>query len=277
MIIALTLSGCGIPRRGGAAAPQSPATPESADAPLAPEAPPQVIPNTLALAIPEGYTLPQIGMLLEEMGVGTVIDFIEAAQTADFSGFPFIAARSPNPNRFFALEGYLFPDTYEIYPDDTPESVIRRILSNTENSIGGDLRQTIAEKGYTIDEIIILASIVQKESLGNDTVKPLVSSVIRNRINTGMMLQMCKTGFYVRDYINPFFDGDADHFHNFYNTYRLSGLPAGAICNPGLNAIHAALFPAETNYLFYIWDNDDGFHFAVTYEEHNANVQKYLR
>ena len=283
LAIALALSSCGVasyntggaePRAG--ALPESP-RPEAAAIPPLQEAPEQPLAYTLTLTIPEGFTLLQIGMALEELGVHTAEQFVHAAQTGDFGEFPLFAAQAPNPNRFLALEGYLFPGIYEIYLDEPPEDVIRRMLSVTEQMIDEDLRDAITRSGYTVDEIIIIASIIQKESLGNDEAKPLVSSVIHNRLNTGMMLQMCYTSFYVRDFIAPFFEGEDHPFGEFYNTYICPALPAGAISNPGLNAIRAALFPADTRYFFYIWDNDGGFHFAAEWEEHVANVQRYLR
>ena len=238
---------------------------------------PQPVPSTLTLTVSPGYTLARIGATLEEMGVVTAAQFIHAAQTADFSDFALVAAMPQSPERFFVLEGYLFPGVYEIYPDESPEDIIRRMLANTESSIDDDLRSAIEQSGRTVDEVLIMASIIQSESLGNDDSKPLVSSVIHNRIGTGMMLQMCKTSFYVRDYIAPLYDGDVQRFHAYYNTYMFHGLPVGPIGNPGLSAIRAALSPAQTDYFFYIWDEDDNFHFAATWEEHQANVRQYLQ
>ena len=151
------------------------------------------------------------------------------------------------------------------------------MLAATEAHLSEDLRREIADSGRTVDEVIILASIVQAESLGNDEAKPLVSAVIHSRLRTGMMLQMCKTSFYVRDYIAPLYTGDPERFHRYYNTYMFHGLPAGPICNPGPSAIRAALSPAQADHFFYIWDDGGGFHFAARWEEHVANVQKYLR
>ena len=287
-VIILSLTGCEVRNESVAAhetaPPEIPQENSQAEIPqqecgvplLYEEASPQAAANTLTLTIPEGYTLVRIGMMLEEMGVCTAEEFIQAAQTGDFSEFPLIAAQIPNSNRFLALEGYLFPGTYEIYADELPDSIIRRMLSKTERMIDDALREIIAESDFTVDEILIIASIIQKESLGDDDFKPLVSSVIHSRLSIGMMLQMCYTAFYVRDYIDPLFENEGHRFGAYYNTYICPALPAGAICNPGLSAIHAALFPAETQYFFYIWDRDNNFHFAATWEEHVANVQRYL-
>ncbi|MCL2857890.1 MAG: endolytic transglycosylase MltG [Oscillospiraceae bacterium] len=234
-------------------------------------------PTTLTLTIPEGYTLVQIAAAAQEAGIATSDEFIEVSQTGNFNEFPLIAAMPRSPERFFALEGYLSPGVYEISPEKTPEAIIRRMLAATEAALDANLRPKIADSGRTIDDVLILASIVQAESLGNDDAKPLVSAVIHNRLRTGMMLQMCKTSWYVRDYIAPLYEGEAQRFHARYNTYMFRGLPVGPIRNPGPSAIRAALAPAQADYFFYIWDEDDNFHFAATWEDHQANVQKYLR
>jgi len=277
----LILSGCGLVAPDGSQTHEEIRTETISLPPVpsepAPQPAPQPEPVTLTLTVPPGYTLVRIGMTLEEMGMGTALGFIETAQTADFSDILLVAEIPRTPERFFALEGYLFPGVYEIYPDEPPEDVIRRLLANTEERIDEELRQEITQRGYTVDEVLIMASIVQMESLGNNEVKPLVASVIHNRVNTGMMLQMCKTSFYVRDYIAPHYSGDAQRFHAYYNTYMFHGLPTGPIGNPGLAAIQAALNPAQSDYFFYIWDPDDNFHFAATWEEHQANVQERLQ
>jgi UPF0755 protein len=255
--------------------PASPPDGRLSSAPAPAFTPPPARP-TLTLMIPEGFTLARIGMELEEMGLFTAAEFIDTAQNGDFSEFSLVAAQNFNPNRCFTLEGYLFPDTYEIYADDPPEAVIRRMLANLERRINDDLRREIAESGYTFDEILTIASIIEKEALGVD-VRLLVSSVIHNRLNIRMMLQMCYTDIYVRHVIEPFVDGGIERFNEFYNTYRAAALPPGAICNPGLAAIRAALNPADTAYFFFISDPEDNFHFAAGWDQHVANVQRYLQ
>jgi cell division protein YceG involved in septum cleavage len=150
--------------------------------------PPQPVRETLTLLVPEGFTLARIGMTLEEMGVCTVWEFIDAAQNGDFSEFPLVAAQTPNPHRCFALEGYLFPDTYQFYLSDTPEMLIRKMLANTERKITDALRIVINESGYTVDEILALASIIEKEAFGPPYMNK-ISSVLHNRLDIGMMLQ----------------------------------------------------------------------------------------
>lgn len=234
-------------------------------------------PNTvMTLTIPEGWTLPRIGMELESMGVMTVHEFIDATQNGDFSDFPLVAKQIPNPNRAFVLEGYLFPDTYQFFFGDPPEAIIRRMLENLEVRITPALRSAVEESGYTFDEILALASIIEREAFGYPTMGD-VSSVLHNRLNIGMQLQCDATIVYVEHAIKPFIDGDINRFNDYYNTYTAPGIPPGAIGNPGLDAIRAALFPNETGYLFFITAPDGTFHFTPYWEEHVRNVNTYLR
>lgn len=228
-------------------------------------------PLTQRLSIPEGYTLARVGMTLEEMGICTVQEFIAAAQEGDFSEFPLIAAQEYNENRCFRLEGYLFPDTYEIYTKDSPDAILRRILANTERRISADLREQITGSGYTVDEIITLASIIEKEAFGHAPMAD-ISSAIHNRLDIGMRLQCDVTIIYVEGAIKPFITGDKDRYNEHYNTYKCRALPAGAICNPSLAAIQAALAPSDTDYLFFVTDKDKNYYFNATWAAHDKKV-----
>ena len=236
---------------------------------------------TKKLVVPEGYTLARIGMRLEEMDVCTTADFILAAQMTDFSDFPLIAAQEENPNRCYKLEGYLFPDTYEIYAKEKPASIIRRMLENTERKFTEEMRQQISETGYTVDQILSLASIIEKEAYERNDVPvpeemPMVSSVLHNRLEGGNKLECNVTATYVTGAIDAFIDGGKDRYNDYYNTYYAPGLPAGPICNPGIDAINAAIFPAESSYMFFLTDEDKNFYYSETYEEHLVLVEKYL-
>jgi len=229
-------------------------------------------PVTLTITVPEGYTLPRIGMLLEEKGVCTPEEFIQAAQEGDFSEFPLVAAQEADPNRCFVLEGYLFPDTYEIYFTATPDEIIRRMLSHTETKITDSLRARVKESGYTMDQILALASIIEKEAFGHEQM-PYISSVLHNRLNNSIRLQCDVTIVYVEGAIKPFITGDKDRYNSFYNTYKRDGVPPGAICNPGLDAVQAALAPADTDYLYFVTDAQKKYYYAETYEEHLENIE----
>lgn len=225
----------------------------------------------VTFTIPEGYTLARIAMTLEEQGLCTTDAFLEAAQTTDFSSFPLVATQQPDDNRCWVLEGYLFPDTYEVYSTDPPDVIIRKMLDHTEQKITADMRRQIEQSGYTVDEMLTLASIIEKEALGHDEMKR-ISSVLHNRLDDGMQLQCDVTINYVEGAIKPFIDGDQDRFNDYYNTYKCPALPAGAICNPGMDAIVAALNPADTDFYYFVTDADQKYYYASTFSEHEENV-----
>lgn len=227
--------------------------------------------NIFKLVIPEGYTLAKIGMILEKNQICTAQEFISASKNIDISGFSLLANQSNDPNRCFNLEGYLFPDTYEIYRQDTPEQIITKILTNTEKKMTSEIRERITQSGYSIDQIIIVASIIEKEALGRQHMNE-ISSVIYNRINSGMKLQMDVTISYVEGAIKPFIDGDVNRYNNFYNTYKCGALPSGAICNPGMDSIEAALAPANTDYFYFVTDINQQFYFSNSFEQHEAVI-----
>ena len=230
-------------------------------------------PLTQSITIPEGYTLARIGMLLEQKEICTADAFIAASQNGDFSEFPLVAQQNSDSGRCFKLEGYLFPDTYEIYSSDPPDAIIRKILTHTEQKISGGMRTKIKESGYSVDEIITLASIIEKEAFGYDQM-PNISSVLHNRLDSNMKLQCDVTINYVEGAIKPFIAGDKNRYNSAYNTYKCDGLPAGAVCNPGLDAIKAALDPADTDYFYFITDANQKYYYAETWEEHLENLEK---
>ena len=159
---------------------------------------------------------------------------------------------------------YLFPDTYEFYVDDDPEDVLIKILNNYNAKAGG-----------LSSEQLIVASIVEKESRSAENAA-LVASVIYNRLEAGMKLEMDPTRDYINNYVtNSPYLSSTSKFAALYNTYKCSGLPAGPICNPGSRAIQAALHPADSEYLYFFFGNDNQNHYSKTYEEHQAAMEKY--
>lgn len=230
----------------------------------------ETAPLTFKLTIPEGYTLARIGMTLEEMGVCTAQEFLDATQTGDYSEFPLVAQQVYDENRCFKLEGYLFPETYEFYTGATADEIIRTMLSHMESRITQELRDEIAQSGYNVDQILALASIIEKESFGAEQMG-MISSVLHNRLNAGQRLECDVTIKYVEGAIKPFITGDIDRYNSYYNTYKCAALPAGAICNPSYNAILAALRPQTSDYYYFLTDADGNYYYATTLEEHNAN------
>ncbi len=167
------------------------------------------------------------------------------------------------------MEGYLFPDTYEFYRLSKPEDVIGKFLRNTETKITEEDRNKAESLGYSVDDILTIASLIEKEA-GDPEIMPNVASVIYNRLNINMKLQLDASINYVERYIKPYISGDINRYNSYYNTSKCSALPAGPICNPGKKAIQAALNPANTDYLYFYSDEDGKYYFTVTYDEIKA-------
>lgn len=238
--------------------------------------------RTRRFTVPEGYTVEEIAALLvrEELisdaGAFTAL----CRDTATFSKYPFIAEIKNPSDRRYALEGYLFPDTYEIFADATQEEIIEKMLTRGYEIFEDEWATRAAELDMTRDQVITLASIIEREAgVTADFYK--VSAVFHNRLEQGMKLESCATLSYVTGVRRYTFTADEQAIVSSYNTYLNEGLPIGPISNPGAEAIKAALYPDETfveeGYLYFCNGNPHesaALLFAKTYEEHQQNVEK---
>ena len=217
----------------------------------------------VSVTVPEGYTLDQIAALLESKGVCTTEKFMAAAADGEFD-FDFLEdVPSGDPYR---LEGFLFPDTYNFYLNDDPERVIRKFLTDFDIRFTDEMLGRAQNLGMSVRDIITIASIIEKE-VAYDSERADASSVIYNRLASEeyAMLGMDSTVVYAASRMGTEFNLGLD---SPYNTYRVVGLPAGPIANPGLRSIEAALYPNETDYLFFALDVEGYTRFFETYEEH---------
>lgn len=230
---------------------------------------------TVTVTVPEGYTVYQIAQLLEEKGVCANTDFIAAVNDPPTDN-TFAAAITNADQRPFLLEGYVFPDTYEFYTNEPAQKVLGKFLSNMKTKLTDSDYMRAAELGYTMDDILTIASLIQAEA-GFKKWDSLVSSVIYNRLRSDSypFLQLDATNRYIKEDGNPEVAAYNEKFAKYYDTYKCKKLPAGPICNPGRDAIIAALNPEETGFYFYCTDLKTGiFYFAVTYDEHKVNLKK---
>ncbi len=226
----------------------------------------------ITITFTEGMTLKDIANHLEENDVLEAEDFINVAENHTFD-FAFL---SEIPQRKNHLEGYLFPDTYRIYAKSTPEQIINKMLSRFEDVYYSGYSTLANEKGYSIDEVITMASIIESE-VYYDGEREKVASVIRNRLNSDMQLQMCSTVQYALDKRRDVITYEDLEVDSPYNTYLYGGLPLGPISNPGEASIRAVLQPAETDYLYFVlMDESTGEHFFTSsYEEFLSAKEKY--
>jgi len=235
--------------------------------------------NTVTLTFPEGYTIAQIGEKLEGNEVCTKDDFIKACNDKTIleqRNSEVFSSLKKGENKAFLFEGYIFPDTYEFYKYESAESAINRFLDNFEAKFTDEMIEKANESGYSVDEILTIASIIQKES-GYEKEMGKVSSVLHNRLSASYNRLECDVTIdYLNEYVISYLDGDKERYNEYYNTYKCYGLPSGAICNPGLSAIEASLSPEKTDYMFFVTDKTqkDIYYYAVTYEEHLANCKK---
>jgi len=223
----------------------------------------------------EGMTLSDIADLLEEKEVCDADEFIAQTQNGEFS-YEFIDMLPENEYRFRKLEGYIFPDTYNFYVGENVDSVLRKFLKTFQSRVM-PIYDEIIDAGMTLDEAITLASVIQKEA-GNEEEMARVSSVFHNRMenpSAGLpMLQSDVTIFYVENDIKPYQQRSVQEMYDAYNTYVCHGLPVGPICNPGLDAIEAAIDPEDTNYYFFVTDVNGVYYYGKTLDQHYSNVRK---
>lgn len=248
--------------------------------------------NTVTIMFPEGSTAADVGKQLEENLVCRAVDF-EKIYRSKLNDFDFEEGIADNPNRFNALEGYLWPDTYEFYVIDDMEKyttldtteyakkAAETMFNTFEKKITKSMRERMEDIDMTLDEVIILASLIQREGTNEENMA-IISSVFHNRMNDAEnfpKLQSDTTHTYISQILEPAVTPENSEkmqaVINAYNTYECDGLPAGAICNPGLDAINAALYPADTNYFYFISDKDGIFHYAKTLEQHEQNILNY--
>lgn len=238
---------------------------------------------TVRFTVPEGYTVQDIAQLLTEQGcIPDAASFLSLCRDAAlFSDYSFIADLDNTAERTYVLEGYLFPDTYEIYQDATPEQIIRKMLDRFSEVFTDAYLTRAAEMGMTMDRVITLASVIEREAATTDDMFK-VSAVFQNRIAAGMQLESCATLSYALGVHKYVFSAEETATVSPYNTYSNKGLPIGAISNPGLTAIEAALHPNSQfladGYLYFCNRNPAEtaeLIFAVTYEEHRKNVETY--
>ena len=230
--------------------------------------------NTITLTFPEGYTVDQIVNKLNENNVVSAKSMYEAmAGDEIIEKYDFLIAIEDREDRYNILEGYLYPDTYEFYIGEDPNSVLEKFLDNFAKKWTEEYEEAAEEQGMTVDEIITLASILEKEA--NDAQQmPLISSILYNRIrSTSFPFINCDSTLKYLETIqqNVSSDEQYQHLTASYDTYVKTGLPVGAICNPGADAIKAALHPDDTNYYYFLHDAEGKIYVASTAEEHEAN------
>lgn len=236
--------------------------------------------KTVKVTIPEGYTVEQTIKLLAKNGVNTEETLMEAAKTANFN-YKYIDNNSEDISR---LEGYLFPDTYDFYVGEKATNALNRLISNFDRKMDENRLEKAEASGRSLKDIIIIASLIEKETDGSDQAK--IASVIYNRLNgtgdkggTYGMLQIDASLLYAKPNHEGTITKADKEMDSKYNLYKYAGLPPTAIANPGLAAIDAALNPESTNYYYYALGKDGKHRFFTNYNDHLnfVNSSEYSR
>jgi len=222
------------------------------------------------LVILEGWDLNDVSSYLESKGICAKNEFVSLAQKDYSKDFDFLKDKPGN----VSLEGYIFPDTYEVAEGESCEDVLSLMLSNFGQRLTADLRKEAAEQKKSIFDIVTMASLIEKEVRNMDD-KKVVSGILWKRIDEGMPLQLDCTVNYATGKSDPAVLIKDTKIDSPYNTYKYYGLPKGPIANPGLGSILSALYPTVTKYWYYLSDGKT--YFSETFEQHTALKAKYLR
>lgn len=221
------------------------------------------------VTIPEGYNIYQIADLLDEKGLVARDEFIAAAFDKELMRDLGVNGAS--------FEGYLYPETYFLVKGMNGEDIIRQMYERFSSAFPPEFELRGKELGFSKEDVVNLASIIEKET-GNPAERPLISAVFHNRLRKRIRLQSDPTVIYG---MMDRFDGDLRKKDlkkkTPYNTYRINGLPAGPIANPGIDSIRAVLYPADVDYIYFVSKNNGSHVFARTLEEHNRNVWRYQK
>jgi UPF0755 protein len=218
------------------------------------------------LTVPEGFNLKQIAAEIAAQGLGSEKTFLDLATDPNTALHYKIKAQT--------LEGYLFPDTYLFPKGVSTATIIDKMLERFHDQFRPEWQARARQLHMSVHEIVTLASIIEKET-GDPAERPLISSVFHNRLKRKMRLESDPTVIYGIKNFNGNITRRDLKTRTPYNTYIIKGLPPGPIASPGRAAIEAALYPADTSFLFFVSKKDKTHHFSATIREHNRAVRKY--
>lgn len=234
--------------------------------------------ETVRVTIPEGYTASQIAGILQDNGLLTSTgEFMDELNHPEHyaSATPFLITslqRDP-PQSGPPLEGFLYPATYDFYVGAPPERLIEKMLRAFAHNLPTDTQARLKDLHRSLPEIVIIASLIEREAL-LDKDRPLISSVIYNRLKIGMPLQIDATlAFALNKWGQPVYSKDKQ-VDSPYNTYKHAGLPPGPIADPGWASIYAALHPAKTKYLYYVAGPGGANEYSATLAGHIHNIRR---
>ncbi len=240
-------------------------------------------PEEINLTILEGWNNKNIAEYLEKQGVVTSAEFLKSVRDFDISNYAFLPAQAKGN-----LQGFLYPDTYRFFkvisdrskttPKEASETIIKKMLTNFEIKFPIGAEALAKKQNLSLYEVIILASILEKEANNFEGEKATITGIFLNRLKIGMALQSDATVNYATGKSQASPSLQDLEINSPYNTYKHKGLPPAPICNPSIASIKAILEPIKTDYIYYLHNQKTGEPvYAKTFEEHIINKQKYLR
>jgi UPF0755 protein len=225
------------------------------------------------ITFPEGSNIFEIGKIIEDAKVIGYERFFQVINSVDV-----LMELKKIDNSLNSVEGYLFPETYYFAKGERLEELIKMMIKEFNRRNGELLRKRSVELGFNIHQIVTMASLIEKES-ANDEEKPLIASVFYNRLKRNMMLQCDPTviySHYLSGNVINILTKDDLRIQSPYNTYQNIGLPPGPICNPGEKSLNAAMYPAKTDYLYFVSMRNGSHYFSKSLQEHLKAKAIYL-
>ncbi|MDR0875612.1 MAG: endolytic transglycosylase MltG [Clostridiales Family XIII bacterium] len=228
--------------------------------------------DTKSFTIPEGYNIIQIARALEEDDICWADDFYYEVESGEFD-YAFLDGCPPGRER---LEGFLYPETYEVYSDATAHDVVEMMLAQFDKLFLPEYYDSAAARGMSVRDAVTMGSIIERESVAPEE-RPIMAGVFYNRLEQGMKLESCATIQYILGEPKQFLTTADTQIESPYNTYLHEGLPPGPICNPRMASIEAALYPDDNDFIFFVLSADlDGTHrFSADYDEFLENKDAY--
>lgn len=223
----------------------------------------------IKFTVPEGFGVKEIAERLYNLDLGDKNEFLKAAE--DFAPYDYMRKHQ---NVFFAAEGFLFPDTYNVESDMDINEILTLMANNFDERLTPEMRTHAEKMGLSVYDLITLASLIEREVRFPED-RPIVAQVFLKRLKLNMPLQTDATLQYLMDAPKEDVTIADTQIDSPYNTYQHTGLPPGPIANPGMASIEAVLHPAETDYLYFVADRNGHNHYAFTYEEHLNLVNQY--
>lgn len=235
----------------------------------------EVVLQTTRFTIPEGWNVEQIATGLANKGIVDKMKFLQEVNKGDFTDFAFVKSIPNKQGRKYRLEGYLFPETYEVKKGASEHEVIAKMLSQFQKEVKPEWTAQLQKRNISLDDAVTLASIVEREVVVDEE-RPVVAGVFFNRIRDNWMLQSCATVQFILGKQRDRITFDDLKIESPYNTYLNPGLPPGPIASPGRASLAAVVQPANHDFFFFVTKKDgtSGHYFSRTLEEHMSRDAK---